>query len=115
MPVWVILARLPALVDGAAGLQFARARWPASTRRCSAAAAGKDLWVVGGGELASQYVEAGLLDLVRVTVVPIVLGDGLPLFTEAVPAMKLLGSRPFDNGMIELEYELVPLSAIDRD
>ena len=33
------------------------------------AAGEKDLWMVGGGDLASQYVEAGLLDHVRVTVV----------------------------------------------
>ena len=57
--------------------------------------------------LASQYVEAGLLELVRVTVVPTILAAGLPLFAEPVPPMKLLGATPFDSGMVELSYEIV--------
>ena len=70
------------------------------------AAEGKDLWVVGGGDLASQYVDAGLLELLRVTVVPTILGAGLPLFAAPVPPMKLLGTSAFDNGMVELSYEI---------
>ena len=45
-----------------------------------ASAGERHLWVVGGGNVASQFAEANLLDEVRVTVVPVVLGVGKPLF-----------------------------------
>ncbi len=73
-----------------------------------AAAAGEGvLWVVGGGGVASQFAEAGRLDEVHVTVVPVVLGAGKPLFERRLPgdAMRLTGTRAFRNGMVELRYE----------
>ena len=75
-----------------------------------AAAAGDDgmLWVVGGGGVASQFADEDLLDEVHVTVVPVVLGSGKPLFERRLPggAMRLTGTRAFDNGMVELRYEV---------
>ncbi|QYJ02744.1 dihydrofolate reductase family protein [Nocardioides panacisoli] len=44
-----------------------------------AAADGKDLWVVGGGDLAGQFADAGLLDEVITYVAPVTLGSGRPL------------------------------------
>jgi dihydrofolate reductase len=54
------------------------------------AAKGKDLWVVGGGDLACQFAEAGLLDDVVVSIAPVTLGSGRPLFP-----------RPFDLKLVE--------------
>jgi dihydrofolate reductase len=73
-----------------------------------AAAGERDLWVVGGGNVASQFADEGLLDEVLVTVAPVVLGDGRPLFDRRLPggAMRLTGTRAFDNGMVELRYEI---------
>ncbi len=48
-------------------------------REMTEAAGGKDLWVVGGGDLAGQLADAGLLDRVWVHVCPVVLGAGKPL------------------------------------
>ncbi len=45
-----------------------------------AAAGGKDVWVVGGGDLAGQFADAGLLDEMVVSVAPVTLGAGRPLF-----------------------------------
>lgn len=45
-----------------------------------AAAAGKDVWVVGGGDLAGQFAEAGLLDEIVAAIAPVTLGAGRPLF-----------------------------------
>jgi dihydrofolate reductase len=73
------------------------------------AAAGElDLWVVGGGNVASQFAGAGLIDDVIVTVVPVVLGAGKSLFDRRVPGppMQLAGTRAFDSGMVELRYEV---------
>ncbi len=73
-----------------------------------AAAGDRNLWVVGGGNVASQYADAGLLDELLLTVVPVVLGEGKPLFDRALPGgpMQLTGTRTFQSGMVELRYEL---------
>jgi dihydrofolate reductase len=74
-----------------------------------AAAAGDGLlWVVGGGGVASQFADEGLLDEVHVTVVPVALGAGKPLFERRLPGggMQLTGTRTFRNGMVELRYQM---------
>ena len=71
-----------------------------------ASAGDRDLWIVGGGNVASQFADHGLIDQVEVTVVPVVLGSGKPLFDRRLPdgPMQLLGTRAMANGMVELRY-----------
>jgi dihydrofolate reductase len=107
MPSWVYTSRDLPLMDEATNLQFASGDVAELHGEMLEAAGGKDLWLVGGGDLASQYYEAGLLDHVRLTVVPTILGAGLPLFARPVAPMKLSGITPFDSGMVELDYEIV--------
>ncbi len=45
-----------------------------------AAAGDRDVWVVGGGDLAAQFAEAGLLDQLILSIAPVTLGAGRPLF-----------------------------------
>ncbi len=73
-----------------------------------AAAGERNLWVVGGGNVASQFADQGLLDELLVTVVPVVLGEGKPLFDRRLPGgpMQLTGTTAFDSGMVELRYEI---------
>jgi dihydrofolate reductase len=56
------------------------------------AAAGKDVWMVGGGALAADFADAGLLDEVMVSIAPVTLGAGRPLLP-----------RPFDLRLTELD------------
>jgi dihydrofolate reductase len=72
------------------------------------AAGGANVWVVGGGDVASQFASAGLLDEVLVTIVPVVLGEGKPLFSRALAegSMQLTGTTWFENGMVELRYAI---------
>lgn len=70
------------------------------------AADGRNIWIVGGGGVASQFAEAGLLDELHVTIVPVVLGAGKPLFERPVPPMQLEEVAPIANGMVELRYTL---------
>lgn len=49
-------------------------------REMAAAARGKDIWMAGGGDLAAQFAEVGLLDEVVVSIAPVTLGSGRPLF-----------------------------------
>ncbi|WP_067519168.1 dihydrofolate reductase family protein [Nocardia uniformis] len=48
-------------------------------KQMAAAAPGKDLWIVGGGDLAGQFADHGLLDEIIVSIAPVTLGSGAPL------------------------------------
>jgi dihydrofolate reductase len=79
----------------------------------AAAAGDAALWIVGGGGIASQFADEGRLDEVHLTVVPVVLGAGKPLFKRPLSSgsMQLTGTRAFRNGMVELRYRSVEASA----
>ena len=107
-PTWVLTSRdLPRHTAADADIRFANAEVSSLFGEMMAAAGERDLWVVGGGNVASQFADEGLLDEVVVTVVPVVLGQGKPLFDRRVPGgpMQLVGTRTFDTGMVELRYE----------
>ncbi|GAA4515836.1 dihydrofolate reductase family protein [Brevibacterium yomogidense] len=53
------------------------------------AADGGDVWVIGGGDLAAQFMEAGVLDEVVLSVAPVMLGSGAPLFPRRLDADRL--------------------------
>ena len=73
-----------------------------------ASAGERNVWIIGGGNVASQYADAGLLDDILVTVVPVVLGTGKPLFDRGLPGgpLQLAGTSVFETGMVELRYEV---------
>jgi dihydrofolate reductase len=72
------------------------------------AAAGEgNLWVVGGGELASLFADEGLLDELILNVASAVLGEGIPLFARGIPGhLRLTDAEVKSPGMVELRYEL---------
>lgn len=78
MPTWVFThADLPG-VDGA-DIRFVHGDVTPVHAVIVEAAGGKDVWVVGGGDLAAQFAEAGLLDQLMVSIAPVTLGAGRPL------------------------------------
>ncbi|UDY34406.1 dihydrofolate reductase family protein [Dermatobacter hominis] len=60
------------------------------------AAAGKDIWVVGGGELAARLVDVGRLDEIEVSIAPVTLGAGKPLLPRHVELTTLEVDRTVD-------------------
>jgi len=78
MPCWVMSSRTLPAVDGA-DLRFAAGDVVDVHRQMTDAAGGRGLWVVGGGDLAGQFADAGLLDEIVVAVAPVTLGAGRPL------------------------------------
>jgi dihydrofolate reductase len=105
-PAWILSSRdLPKPEGEGVDIRIVDAPVPDLYDGMIAAAGERDLWVVGGGNVASQFADAGLLDLVRVTIVPVVLGGGKPLFERRLAgAMQLKGVLPRRNGMVELDY-----------
>lgn len=68
---------------------------------------GKNIWIVGGGELLFSFIKEKLIDELIVTVTPIVIGKGIPLFREGDYQIELTlkGTRNF-NQFVELHYEV---------
>src|SRR5262245_23725065 len=75
---WVFSHRdLPAIPG--AELRFVQGDVGPVREEMARAADGKDIWIVGGGELAGQFDDAGLLDEIELDVAPVTLGAGAPL------------------------------------
>ena len=82
IPCWVFTHR--DLEPIGAGITFTSAPVPEVHAAMVEAAGGRDLWVVGGGDLAGQFIGAGLLDEVCVQIAPVTLGAGRPLLPRPV-------------------------------
>ncbi len=76
-PTWVFAHRELPLADG--DIRFVSGAVDPVHAAMTTAAAGKDLWIVGGGDLVGQFADAGLLDEVIAAIAPVTLGSGRPL------------------------------------
>ena len=67
-----------------------------------------EIWLFGGGELFRTLLAEGQVDRVEVTVVPILLGAGVPLVQPGAPRTPLVlaGTRTYPSGMVTLNYEV---------
>ncbi|MGM9508180.1 dihydrofolate reductase family protein [Larkinella sp. GY13] len=68
--------------------------------------AGKDIFLVGGGQINAILLEAGLIDELQVFVHPIILGKGIPMFqsTEKPHPWQLVETKTYERGLVELHY-----------
>jgi len=69
---------------------------------------GKDIWLMGGSELFRSFLDSGVVDSVEVTVIPVLLGSGVPLLPPPyTPAqLRLLNSKIYRSGRVSLAYEV---------
>jgi len=69
------------------------------------AAGGRDVYV-DGGKLIRSCLDAGLIDEITISIIPIILGAGIPLFagTEQRHAVELVGARPIGGNLLEMTY-----------
>ncbi len=68
----------------------------------------KNVWIVGGAQLAKDFIKLQLADEIRMSILPIILGDGLPFFDhigQELP-LHLKDTTAYKNGMVELCYEI---------
>lgn len=108
-PTWVLSSRKLERPEGEdIDVRIVDATPPDLIEEMRAAAGEQDIWIVGGGNVASQFADHGLLDRVEVTVVPVVLGEGKPLFDRRLRGgpMQLASARTFSSGMVGLTYEI---------
>ncbi|HBB32612.1 MAG TPA: dihydrofolate reductase [Cyanobacteria bacterium UBA8803] len=64
------------------------------------------VWLVGGGKLASSFRNYGLISEYQISIIPIILGKGIPLFDSPgqLEKLKLVECKPFPNGVVMLRY-----------
>ena len=83
IPCWVFTHReLPVVPD--ARIEFTSADIATVHKELVSAAGDRNVWIVGGGDLAGQFADAGLLDEVIVTIAPVTLGAGAPLLPRRI-------------------------------
>ena len=69
---------------------------------------GKDIWLMGGGELIASFLDEDAIDEFVITVVPIFIGDGIPLIARRhrnVP-LELQSTERFEDGLVQLHYSV---------
>lgn len=106
-PAWVFTTRALASVPGA-DIRFARGDVRPVHQEMVTAAGGKNVWIVGGGELSGQFYDRGLLDELFVQVGSVTLGAGKPLLPRAItsPPLRLISVKAVGAGFAELHYEI---------
>lgn len=106
-PVWVFTSRRLPVIEGA-DIRFVKGDVRQVHNEMRAAAEGKNIWIVGGGDLAGQFHDAGVLDELIVQIGSATLGRGKQLFPRRVlsPTLRLMSVRQIGTGMAELRYEV---------
>ncbi|MBS0341649.1 MAG: dihydrofolate reductase family protein, partial [Proteobacteria bacterium] len=111
-PTWVFSSRQLPPVPGA-DIRFVRGdvRPVHEAMRAAVQGSGKNIWLVGGGELVGQFYDADLLDEIIVQVGSVTLGSGHPLLPRRIAQpgrLELTDVKRFGPGMAELRYEVKP-------
>jgi uncharacterized protein YecE (DUF72 family)/dihydrofolate reductase len=107
IPCWVFTHRELPEIPGA-DLRFVEGNVRPVHEEMTAAAGGKNIWLVGGGELVGQFADQGLLDEIQLHVAPVTLGGGAPLLPRRITAPRLrLRNLEEDGGFAYLTYEVV--------
>lgn len=109
-PTWVCANRARPLpkVAPSPDVRFVAGSVADSFAEVAASAGEKDVWLVGGGDLVAQYVEADLLDEIHLGIAPVVLGAGIPLLPRKIARpLALLSTKTFGMGFVELRYAVV--------
>ena len=90
-----------------AGVQFVRGSIRAFAERLRKEA-GKNIWMMGGGEIIGSFLDEDAIDEFIITVVPTFIGEGIPLIAprHREVQLRLLSSHPFADGAVQLHYDV---------
>ena len=107
VPVWVFSSRELPMVDSA-NIRFVQGDVGPIHADMVKAADGKNIWLVGGGDLVGQFHDHGLLDEIILSVAPVTLGSGAPLLPRKIttPPMKLASVDKRGDVFAVLTYEV---------
>jgi dihydrofolate reductase len=71
---------------------------------------GKNIWMMGGGEIIASFLDEGAIDEFIISVIPTFIGDGIPLIAPRhrdVP-LRLRSTKAFPDGVVQLHYDVDP-------
>jgi len=105
-PCWVFTSRDLPLIEGA-DIRVVHGDVRPVHAEMVAAAGGKNIWIVGGGDLAGQFHDAGLLDELIIQIGSTTLGQGKPVFPRRLSKpLRLTSAQQYGPGFAELRYEI---------
>lgn len=102
-----VFSRRPPPASVPAGVQFVTEPIRAFAERLRNEA-GKNIWMMGGGEIIGSFLDEDAIDEVIITIMPVFIGEGIPLMAPRhrdVP-LRLLSSEQFPDGVVQLHYEV---------
>ncbi|GAA0254303.1 dihydrofolate reductase family protein [Haladaptatus pallidirubidus] len=107
IPAWVFSSRELPKIDGA-NVHFVQGDVAPVHADMVEAADGKNVWLVGGGDLVGQFHDNDLLDEIILSVAPVTLGSGAPLLPRRIttPPLKLASVQKYDDVFAVLTYEV---------
>ena len=107
-PTWVVTSRSLPTVAGA-DIRFVSGDVRPVHAQLVEAATGRNVWIVGGGDLVGQFADAGLLDDIFLGVGSVFLGGGAPLLPRRItpPRLRLVSAVPDGEDFVSLHYEVV--------
>ena len=107
-PTFVFTSRDLPTPEGA-DIRFVRGSVTEHLPAIRAAAGDGDIWVVGGGDLAGQFLDAGALDRLALSIAPVALDGGAPLFPRRIESDRLrLVSAEAHGQFARLVYDVLP-------
>ena len=100
---YVYSTHLPA--SAVSGVEFVSQPIASFAQRLRAAP-GRNIWMMGGGGVIASFLDAGAIDEMIISVVPVLIGEGIPLIAPRHRhiALELLSSRQFEDGVVQLHY-----------
>jgi dihydrofolate reductase len=108
----IVFSRQAPLADAPAGVEFVNQPIAAFVRQLREQP-GKDIWLMGGGDLIAAFLDHRAIDEFVITMTPVFIGEGIPLIARRhrhLP-LELLSTRSFEDGVVQLHYRL---PSVDR-
>ena len=106
-PVWVFTSRSLPSVEGA-DVRFVSGDVRPVHHQMTEVAGSKNIWIAGGGDLAGQFYDHGLLDELIIQVTSVTLGSGMPVLPRKItqPPLRLVSATTYGEAFAELRYEV---------
>jgi dihydrofolate reductase len=113
--VHYVFSRRPAPSSVPAGVEFVTESIGAFVKRLRKKA-GKNIWMMGGGEIIASFLDESAIDEFFISVIPTFIGDGIPLLApkhREIP-LRLRSAKSFPDGVVQLHYEVAPKRAASK-
>ncbi len=112
----IVFSRLPPPADAPSGVEFVKGAIGPFVSRLREQP-GKDIWLMGGGEIIASFLDAQAIDQFVISVVPVFIGDGIPLIARRhrhVP-LDLHDIDRFEDGVVQLHYRVPKQPSTTRE